>query len=226
MSLPLSITLTLGLLAQAKEPTVDPKDDATARLAYMKDSVGPYVVRPREADSAPFRLEPEPIFRLNNAVSGVKDGAIFLWLDDLGRPEAAIQVFKIPSGAWLHEFTSLSTAPFVAKAGRYPTWHPSGPGVEYKPVPDAPRPAPTPEQRLRQMRAMAEDFTAGDDFETKGWNALRLLTKPWSATASPAPRSRTAPSSASSWPPTPRSSSCSRPGPGSRASNGNTRSLR
>jgi hypothetical protein len=174
----LPITLTLGLLAQANPPAVPKDDAAAARLTYMKDSVTPYKVHPTETDAAPFRLEPEPYFRLNNVVSGVKDGAIFLWQGEAGRPEAAIQVFQVPSGLWLHEFTSLSTAPLVAEAGPTPKWRPSRPGVEFKPVPDAPRPGSTPEQRLRQMRAIAERFSAEDHFETKSWNALRLLTKP------------------------------------------------
>lgn len=174
-----SIALTLGLVAQASPPDVKDKDaDARARLAYMKASVTSYNVHPVETGLQPFRLEPEPFFRLNNVVSGVKDGAIFLWLDEIGRPEAAIQVFQIPSGMWLHEFTSLSTAPFVAEAGPSPRWRPSRPGVEFKPVPDAPRPGSTAEQRHRQMRSIAERFSAEDHFETKSWNSLRLLPKP------------------------------------------------
>jgi hypothetical protein len=173
------LSLILGLLTQAKAPTVDAKaDDASARLTYMKNSVMSYKVHPVETDAAPFRLEPEPYFRLNNAVSGVKDGAIFVWLGQDGRPEAAIQVFLVPSGIWIHEFTSLSTAPFIAEVGPTPRWRPSKPGVEFKPVPDAPKPGATPEQRLRQMRAIAERFSADDHFETKAWNSLRLLTKP------------------------------------------------
>ncbi len=163
----------------APKPADDDKDEgAPARLAYMKDSVTRYTVRPAEAGAAAFRLVPEPIFRLNNAVSGVKDGAIFLWLDELNRPEAAVQVFRIPNGWWLHEFTSLSTGPFVAETDSARTWHPSRPGLEFKPIPDAPKPASTAEQRLRQMRAMAREFAAEDEFEGKDWNALRLLPTP------------------------------------------------
>jgi hypothetical protein len=178
MNLPLSITLALGLLGQAP-PAVDTKDDdAPARLAFMKGSVTPYNVHPIETGAVSFMLQPEPIFRLNNAVSGIKDGAIFLWTDEVGRPEAAVQVFRIHSGIWLHEFTSLSTAPFAAEVGSNATWKPSRAGLAFKPVPEAPRPASTPEQRLRQIRAMAQEFAAEDNFEGKGWNTLRLLPKP------------------------------------------------
>jgi hypothetical protein len=178
MSTAFGLTLILGLMAQAKEPADDSKDDgAPARLAFMKGSVKAYNVHPIEASSASFQLQAEPIFRLNNAVSGVKDGAIFLWTNEVGRPEAAIQVFRVLSGDWVHEFTSLSTAPFVAEVGSKETWHPAKPGLEFQKVPDAPRPGATPEQRLRQMRELAQDFSADDHFESKGWNSLRLLSK-------------------------------------------------
>ncbi len=168
----LATTLALALLAQTKD------DDAPARLAYMKESVASLNVRPAGPASAPLKHQAEPIFRLNNAVSGVKDGGIFLWLDEVGQPEAAIQVFLVPSGLWIHEFTSLATAPLVAESGSVATWHPARPGVDFKPVPDAPKPAESAEGRLRQLRALAQDFAADDHFESKAWNPLRLLPKP------------------------------------------------
>jgi hypothetical protein len=95
-----------------------------------------------------------------------------------GRPEVANQVFRVPSGAWHHEFTSLSTTPLVATGGLAEAWRPSRPGLEFKKVADAPKPGSTPEQRLRQMRELAQEFSADDHFESKSWNSLRLLAKP------------------------------------------------
>jgi hypothetical protein len=46
-------------------------------------------------------------------------------------------------------------------------------------VPDAPAPAVTPQARLRQFHALAEPFSATDDFLGAGWSDLRLLPKPW-----------------------------------------------
>jgi hypothetical protein len=46
-------------------------------------------------------------------------------------------------------------------------------------VPDAPAPAATPQARFRQLRALAEEFSATDDFLGAGWTQLRLLPKPW-----------------------------------------------
>ncbi len=57
-------------------------------------------------------------------------------------------------------------------------WQPKA-GVEFRPVPDAPAPAATPQARLRQIHAMAGEFSATDDFLGKGWSQLRLLPRPW-----------------------------------------------
>jgi hypothetical protein len=57
-------------------------------------------------------------------------------------------------------------------------WHPSKPGLEFKPLPDAPKPAETEAQRARQMHALSQGFRASDNFKTRGWSELRILPKP------------------------------------------------
>ena len=57
-------------------------------------------------------------------------------------------------------------------------WSPRTPGVVFKPVPEAPRPARSLAQRTRQMRELAAGFRASDDFKANGWTELRLLPTP------------------------------------------------
>jgi hypothetical protein len=52
---------------------------------------------------------------------------------------------------------------FVAEVVPRAIWWPR-PGLAFRPVPEAPEPAATPQARLRQLRAMAEEFSATDDF--------------------------------------------------------------
>jgi hypothetical protein len=90
------------MLAQHRELRVGPpfSEDAAVRLAYMKDSVTPYRIHQTAAGSPPFRLIADPIFRLDNPVSQVKDRAIFLWTDPAtGRPEA-IDADRDPRTGW------------------------------------------------------------------------------------------------------------------------------
>ena len=187
------------MLAQHRELRVGPpfSKDAAVRLAYMKDSVTPYRIHRTAAGSPPFRLIAEPIFRLDNPVSQVKDSAIFLWTDPAtGRPEATIQMFRAPTGYWIHDWTSLSAGPIVAEVGPRAIWRPR-PGLAFRPVPEAPAPAATPQARLRQLRAMAEEFSATDDFLARDGASSGSCRSPGTATARPVRGSRRVPCSPS-----------------------------
>jgi hypothetical protein len=91
----------------------------------------------------------------------------------------AVQAFVMRGGNWVHDFSSLSTGPVVAEERRSAVWSPSRGGVEFKPVPDAPKPAEGAEARLRQMRDLAHSFAVSDDFRTNGWQTLRPMPKPF-----------------------------------------------
>ncbi len=181
----LSVITILLTLAQAPPPVAvdrpaDPTSDASVRLAIMTRSLTVLGVHPIDDRGASFRLQPEPIFRFTNPVGSSVDGAIFFWLGENDRPEAAVQVsLSRLDGRWFQEFVSLSTVPLIAESSdaALADWTP-GSGVELKPVPGAPKPAETAEQRLRQMRALVEDFAAQDNFQDQSWQRLRLLPKP------------------------------------------------
>lgn len=178
MASTLTLALMLSLPGQLL-PAPPLSEDAGVRLAYMKESVATYRIHKTAAGSPLFVLRVEPIFRLDNPVTSVKDSAIFLWTDRAtGRPEVTIQMFRAPTKYWIHDWTSLSESPIVAELNNSAMWRPK-PGVEFRPVPGASAPAATAPARLRQIRTMAEDFSATDDFLGKGWSQLRLLPKPW-----------------------------------------------
>ncbi len=152
-TLSLSLALILGVLSQAptsvkgaakagEKMATAKSDTATERLAFMKDSLAQYNLHPADDPKTVFRLKPDPVLRFNNPVGTVHDGAIFLWLDPAERPAAAVQVYRGSDGTWFQAFSSLSTDALVSDR----TWNPSRPGVEFKPVPDAPRPADSPER--------------------------------------------------------------------------------
>ena len=174
--------IALACLAQAAGVPDDGKD-AAGRLKFMQKSLVGYRFS-RDGERGPiFRLQSEPAFRLGKQYTDVLEGAIFFWVGEDGRPEAAVQVFKVqnagaPLGLWIQEFSSLSPRPFVADLDGQPAWSPASPGVEFRSVPGAEAPAASAPQRTRQMRAMAQEFKAADDFGKKGWHDLRLLPTP------------------------------------------------
>src|SRR5581483_12037397 len=98
-----------------------------------------------------------------------------------GRPVAVASVYPW-NGSMTHEFDSLSRdGKLVARDQGRVIWSPATPGVEVKDVPNAPKPAKSPAERLRQMKAIAAEFRAtmtgwaGDNSDRE---ELRLLPRP------------------------------------------------
>jgi hypothetical protein len=97
-----------------------------------------------------------------------------------GRPVAMASIYPW-KGNMIHEFDSLSReGKLVARDKDRVVWSPEAPGVEFKDVPDAPRPAKAAAERLRQMKGIAARFKAtltgwrGDDADRE---ELRLLPR-------------------------------------------------
>jgi len=186
------VCLALALAAQARTGGQSAPDVNTERLKFMKDSLQTYELTASGERGGVLKLQEQPVFRLGKQYDDdLEDGAIFLWTSESGRPEAAIQVFRIKhgkdaQGVWYHEFTSLAPTTIKAERNGRTWWAPSTPGVEFKPLPDAPRPAESAAQRTRQMRSLAERFRASDNFWNRGWSELRLLPTPVTRYGGPA----------------------------------------
>lgn len=183
---PILALLLAMLAAQNDSPAAPPPDEkahdkaeAAARLEFMKHSVADCEITRGEKRVA-LELIPEPVLRWTNPVSNIPDGALFVWLGPDERPQVAAQVF-IAAGTkdlWLQEFSSLSVESLrLTRAGAV-RWQPQKPGIEFKKVADVQPPAGSAVRRLVQMRNIAGEFKAGDDFEGKSRWELRLLAKP------------------------------------------------
>jgi hypothetical protein len=181
MTLVPGLTLAIALFGQAPAETPEAFARAAgARLAYMKESVLTYEIRPADDPDRPYTLEREPVLRFNNPVGRSRDGTVFLWMDRNGRPAVVVQATLNVRGAWVHEFSSLATGEFTSVSPKIAEqWSPAQGGIEFKPLPGAPAPGATPEVRLAQMRDLARRFKLQDDFQLEGWQALRLLPKPF-----------------------------------------------
>ncbi|MDR3636289.1 MAG: hypothetical protein P4L84_20975 [Isosphaeraceae bacterium] len=183
-SLLAKLVLALALAGQTATADGSLQAGSAERLEFMKESVRGYEMTGSGGQPGALKLQPDPAFRLGKqGADSLVDGAIFFWTTETGRPEIAIQVFLVktvrePEGLWVHEFTSLSPAPVSATRNSRVAWAPRQPGVEFRPVPGAGKPADTPAQRQRQMHDLAQGFKASDNFHGKGWSELRLLAKP------------------------------------------------
>ncbi len=160
------------------------KSTPEQRLAFAKQAAGAYRFRVSQRDTPPVTLHPEPLLRWNNQVVREDDGMLFLWTEgEKGRPLATAQFFVVETD-WHHEFQSLSLSPFEARFEQRPVdnwnWRPDGPGLEFVRADHVDAPADSAGGRLRQMKMIAERFSAAVDqneaFQTP--EQLRLLTTP------------------------------------------------
>ncbi|MBI3861945.1 MAG: hypothetical protein HY290_08610 [Planctomycetia bacterium] len=126
-------------------------------------------------------LKPLPVLRWRNAARGQEGEAMMVFWSWHGRPIAMASIYPWV-GQLHHEFGSLSrSAKLVARDRDAIVWSPNAPGMEFKDMPDSPPPAETAAARLRQMRSIAERFTA----TMTGWKGdnsdreeLRMLPRP------------------------------------------------
>ena len=122
-----------------------------------KREAAEYRIVLRTEPETPTSLRAEPVLTWTNPVRGTYDGLVFVWVSG-GRPAATACFYRVlREGRYFeaHEFHSLAPSPLIGTLGDRTFWSPVGPGVTAKPIPGAPRPAPTPAERLRQMRACA-----------------------------------------------------------------------
>lgn len=106
------------------------------------------------------RLIPRTVMRWKNPVRvQTGSGLTVVWTQH-GRPLAMASIF-LWDGDICHEFGSLSRSnKIVARYKTSVVWSPEEAGVDFREVPGVPAAAENPAARLRQMKAIAERFTA------------------------------------------------------------------
>jgi hypothetical protein len=170
----------------------DPR--AKERLELMRAAVASLELEPSDASpKAALTFSSQPLLRYSDPTRGgvgVRSeaaGNVLLdagvWrLGTEGRPTAlvTIEIYQAPDGARVmaYEFLSLSETRFSLKhRSEKVRWDPAGPALEWKELPDAPRPAATAAARLTQMRQLARRFTATERINDAPIEC-RLLAQP------------------------------------------------
>lgn len=154
-----------------------------AWLKVSQDHASDYRLVPESQPDAPLKLLPKAVFRHSQPVRGDDIGAVYLWVDDAGRPAALGTVFAYslgkPGERWVaHEFHSLASEPLQGRWRDKEAWSPEEPGIEWKPVPEAPAAADSPAARLRQMREIGRRMTAHSTESNDNRWELRLIVRP------------------------------------------------
>lgn len=157
----------------------DDRARATATLEKGRREAARYVVHLGEGAPKPLTLNAESLLKWQNTVNKNVHGNVFIWTKG-GRPEVVASIFQFysPRVEFTTEFQSLSLSPLVLQQDGKTVWTPKEPGVVLVPFDDKVEPAANKQQRLRQMRQLAEQFTA----ELTGFNEetyrLRLMPQP------------------------------------------------
>jgi hypothetical protein len=160
------------------DPPKDEKALAEAFRAFAKQEAAAYTIR-LEGSDRPLVLQPEPVMTWANPVIGTIYGDVFVWTAD-GRPAAVASIYRFysPNPHRDNEFHSLALGKLTAQRDGASVWAPSRGGLELKPIPGAPAPADSAAVRLRQMRALAQEFTGGQTSSQRVDRDMRLLAQP------------------------------------------------
>jgi len=174
----LSVVLLLAVSGAQPPAKPDVTQEAARLSEEIEQSVRWYDVLPEDG-AAP--LPPVPVIRWRNVARGQEGEAMMVVWPHNGRPVAMASIYPW-AGYMVHEFDSLSRgSKLTAREQGRVIWSPATAGVEFSGVPNAPKPAAAPAERLRQMKAIAAEFKA----TMTGWSAdnsdreeLRLLPRP------------------------------------------------
>jgi hypothetical protein len=171
-----------GARTLADEPKVEGDQERQERLAVMKQQAAGYVLVV-EGRKKTLDLHDEAVLRFSNPVGGVPDGIVVMWKAGQ-RPAVFAQVFQLKDGRWLHECQSLAQSRFKMQSEDRVFWEPKEAAESFRPMAEAPPPATTAGRRLIQMKSLAAQFTAADDFKISSTDQeitrheLRLLPTP------------------------------------------------
>ncbi len=168
-----------SLLAQAK-PTALANEAEEVKLAReqlqrSRDQVAQLRVQHAQSGVAIERVE-HPVLRFTAPLWGGHHGTVWIW-GTRGRPVAVLEMFRQPDGLlWNQAFHATSDTPIKLTASNGETWTPQTNSLKIQRLSDA----PTPAGRIRQMKALAQKFSA-HEFWThtdRPRHELRLLTAP------------------------------------------------
>ena len=177
----LLVVAPLGTDAQETKPDAADKAFNTRLLELCRADTEAY--RFTVGDSPGNRLVPREVMTWTNPVRDGQLGVVHCWIGE-GRVRAVSSVFNGPlergNVQIMHEFASLATTGIRASRDGTTHWEVSRPGAVFQAIERAPAPDDSRAGRLRQIRALAREFSAGSvsPYADKGRWELRMLPQP------------------------------------------------
>jgi hypothetical protein len=179
----MAFALICGRLFALDDPAKDKEQESRReeQLKKMMRSASQYILTSADDPKRRFKFHDTAIMRFTNPVGHTKDGAIYVW-SDRGLPQAILKLLTVEVGSsfYSHEWLSLSESGLSAEREGKVIWNPSERGLTFQELPDAPKPADSPAERLRQMKSLSAKFSAtytARHLDSKPFE-LRLLSQP------------------------------------------------
>ncbi len=191
-----SAILLLALVGMARldlrcaEPDDKPSEGAKAarkaqRLQAMQEIADEITVEILGGQhAAKVDLGEHARFRFTTPEINVHDATVWLW-GARGRPMALLTLSagwadKDKPGIWSYELTSLAPWKLQVTSKDDWRWTPDEAGLDFKPIPGAPKPSENAARRLRQMKELARRFDACGMYGESGDRLaeLRILPTP------------------------------------------------
>jgi hypothetical protein len=184
---PLEFALALALISMIfwghldgmDEPGKEEEARRDQQLKNMKRSAAQYAISPAEDRQRLFKFHENAAMRFSNPVLGTKDCAVYVW-SDRGRPQAIVKLYTFDNEHFSHEWQSLSERPIIAECHGKVVWNTTEPGITFRELSEAPKPAESAVERLRQMKSLATKFSLTYTHFTRNSkpDELRLLVQP------------------------------------------------
>ena len=171
--------------ADADSPKTDDitrvESQSTAELTLAE--IGRWKFQRADDESKELKLVKTPILRWTNPSVGRVYGSVYVITED-GRPQAIVSPYKWfePHTGFEMECRSLASTGLNAYRDNKSVWSTSKPGMEWKAIPNPPDVGKTTVERQRQIKQLAEEFTAQlldtRDQERGDDQQLRQMTQP------------------------------------------------
>lgn len=176
----LAVFLAVSPPAMA-EPEQDRREETRSHLLrQMKSLAQSTSVRYQQSDRQPTLVN-SPVFRYDDQPRRFIDATMWAWTDD-GRPVAfeKIEACLFDAPAWQYCFTSVSEDLLEVEWSEGHRYKTSQPGIQFRPLPDAPSPSSRSTERKLQARRLIRDFSARITIDPVNNHSdqMRLLTTP------------------------------------------------
>ncbi len=178
----LGLLLSGVLVAAAGAPgeTKDDDEETEAQQAARKIVEAVELTATVGEKRQPLELLKQPVLRYGDIARANDRGSVWIW-QRAGRPEAVMELYRgADARSWVHVIHSLSADALEGDfGGPAPHWVPARGGVQWTPLAGAPVPAERPAARTRQIKDLAQKFTAHEFWDPDNSRfELRLLIQP------------------------------------------------